>query len=271
MKDNTSCLPRLYGAGRFDSHTKFHALRISPVRAVTRYEIEIFSERGGGIYVDDRYYEIEPGLVIMKRPGQTCHSVLPFLSHFVKFEECGEELDALLRNIPEMQRFEDSEPLVRCVDAIAAAEEEPGAAGQFRLYSHLYGLLAMLARNHDAAPAGTPPTDQYRAAINRSIEYMDAHLGEACALKDLAASARFSPVYYHRLFCRIMGMTPGQYLRNRRLQTACRLLSDTDLSHTEIALRCGFGTSSYFASAFHARYGLSPKQYRRMRQQKYWS
>ena len=48
-----------------------------------------------------------------------------------------------------------------------------------------------------------------------------------------------------------------------RIQTAKKLLESTDLSVTEIAMRCGFNSSSYFTKQFHALTGKTPAQYRK--------
>ena len=60
-----------------------------------------------------------------------------------------------------------------------------------------------------------------------------------------------------------MGTTPTAYITDRRLtKSAQRLVIDQHLSVTQIAYACGFSDSAYFSRRFHARFGVSPKQYR---------
>ena len=60
-----------------------------------------------------------------------------------------------------------------------------------------------------------------------------------------------------------MGTTPTAYITDRRLaMSSQRLVIDQHLSVTQIAYACGFSDSAYFSRRFHARFGVSPKQYR---------
>jgi AraC-like DNA-binding protein len=51
-------------------------------------------------------------------------------------------------------------------------------------------------------------------------------------------------------------------LRRRRLNEACRLLTETNATMTAIAQRCGFGSANYFAQVFRREVGQTPSDYR---------
>ena len=94
-------------------------------------------------------------------------------------------------------------------------------------------------------------------------EYIDRHYGDPqlnCA--QLAAQYHYSANYISRLFTAAFHMSPGAYLIKTRIEAACRLLTQTDLSITEIGERTGFLNSNYFAKAFRRETGLSPSRYR---------
>ncbi|MBR9904309.1 MAG: helix-turn-helix domain-containing protein, partial [Gammaproteobacteria bacterium] len=55
---------------------------------------------------------------------------------------------------------------------------------------------------------------------------------------------------------------PHRYVLNRRLTRARHLLVESFLNMTEIALQCGFGSSSHFSNRFRAETGVSPTEYR---------
>ena len=57
-------------------------------------------------------------------------------------------------------------------------------------------------------------------------------------------------------------MTPMNYLNSCRVAHAARLLLEADLSVTDVAMRCGFSTSQYFATVFKNHFGQTPRAYR---------
>ncbi|MEI3309628.1 MAG: helix-turn-helix transcriptional regulator [Eggerthella lenta] len=68
-----------------------------------------------------------------------------------------------------------------------------------------------------------------------------------------------------RLFKQAEGMTPQEYARTLRMERACELLGDTDLSMAEIAARLGFARQGSFSEAFKERFGATPQEFRALR------
>ena len=81
-------------------------------------------------------------------------------------------------------------------------------------------------------------------------------------LHALARDAGVHPVYLARAFRQQFGCSPGEYLRQRRIDRACAELAETDRSIAAIALDAGFASPSHFATAFRAAMGVSPRDYR---------
>jgi len=86
---------------------------------------------------------------------------------------------------------------------------------------------------------------------------------ESRPLRDLAAEARLSESRFWHIFKDTHGVSPAQWLLDRRLARAIDALSTTDLSVKEISFRAGFGNQSHFSRLFRKRYGRTPVQYRR--------
>jgi len=86
---------------------------------------------------------------------------------------------------------------------------------------------------------------------------------ERLRIGDLARDAGVHPVHLIRSFQRFFGRTPGQYLRERRLEAAAVLLRTTDLPIVDVALRAGFADQSHFTRAFRGRLGVAPGAFRR--------
>lgn len=96
-------------------------------------------------------------------------------------------------------------------------------------------------------------------AVERAIRTMHTHLHELLTLEDLAAVACLSPYYFNRVFRRLIGIPPGEFLSALRFQTARRLLLTTPLSVTDICFEVGFTSMGSFTSRFTQRVGLSPR------------
>jgi AraC family transcriptional regulator len=105
------------------------------------------------------------------------------------------------------------------------------------------------------------PRDR-RRAIEAAL-WLDAHAAEAVSLDDAAAHAELSPFHFLRVFTRILGVTPHQYLVRSRLRHAARLLTDEDRPITDVAYTVGFGDLSNFVRTFHRAAGVSPRVFRK--------
>jgi AraC-like DNA-binding protein len=93
--------------------------------------------------------------------------------------------------------------------------------------------------------------------------WIDAHSSEPIKLERAAQQVGLSPYHFLRLFAKVLGVTPHQYLVRSRLRQAARLLADESLSVTGIALDVGFADLSNFVRTFRRAAGVSPSSFRR--------
>lgn len=99
--------------------------------------------------------------------------------------------------------------------------------------------------------------------INRTLIYIDDHLGDQLDLGALAAIACFSKFHFHRVFKRVAGVSPQEYVRRRRLEMAYHFLSnDSTLGVNEVSDLLGFSSPSNFARSFKALYSFPPRNLR---------
>src|SRR5205085_9601865 len=96
-------------------------------------------------------------------------------------------------------------------------------------------------------------------AVECAIQIMHTHLHEVLTLEDLASVAYLSPSHFNRVFCRLIGIPPGEFLSALRFQAARRLLLTTSLSVTDICFEVGYSSTGTFTSRFTQRVGLSPR------------
>ena len=101
--------------------------------------------------------------------------------------------------------------------------------------------------------------------IKLMMIYVHEHYGDRISVSDLADAAHLSKRACFRVFQEYLHMTPVEYITSYRLQIACRMLAEEKYTVTEIAYRCGLGSSSYFGRVFREAKGCTPVEYR-----KYW-
>lgn len=88
-------------------------------------------------------------------------------------------------------------------------------------------------------------------------------LAESLPLTDLAAHAKVSVRTLTRRFREEVGLSPGQWLTQQRVDLARHLLETTDWPVDLVAHRAGFGTGASLRQHLHAAIGVSPQAYRR--------
>jgi AraC family transcriptional regulator len=99
----------------------------------------------------------------------------------------------------------------------------------------------------------------YVGRVNRAIDHITRNLAEPLDLKDVARVACFSPYHFHRIFQGLVGETIAAFIKRVRLQRAIFLLAHRKgASLTEIALSCGFSSSSDFSRSFRKAFGVPP-------------
>ena len=109
--------------------------------------------------------------------------------------------------------------------------------------------------------SGAPLRDRGRAVD--AAQWLDAHAAEHIDLTGAASVVGLSPFHFLRVFARVLGVTPHQYLVRARLRRAARLLADDSRSITDVAFDAGFGDLSNFVRTFHRAAGASPGSFRR--------
>lgn len=100
------------------------------------------------------------------------------------------------------------------------------------------------------------------------VTLMEANLHEPLTLDELACHTRLSRRQLERLFQRYLGRTPTRYYMDLRLVRARQLLQQTEMPVTDVAIACGFVSPPHFTKCYHERYGRSPSDERRRREER---
>ncbi len=94
------------------------------------------------------------------------------------------------------------------------------------------------------------------------IELMEANIEQPLMPSELADAIGISKRQLERLFQRYLGNTPSGYYTELRLGEGKRLLAQTSLKITDIALACGFPSPGYFSNRYRGQFGYSPREER---------
>ena len=177
------------------------------------------------------------------------------------------ELDPML--LMERRRFVIDRDRVTCGGGIAALDLAHALIAEHhgetfaRLVSDwfLYREIGMAAD-----PQRGSLTDRLGTTsepVLTAVAAMEAHVADPLTLDALARGAGVSARQLNRLFNRHLGHSTMRYYLSLRLQTARRLLENSSLSMTDIALATGFASSSNFSRAYAAAHGEPPSNLRR--------
>jgi AraC-like DNA-binding protein len=119
--------------------------------------------------------------------------------------------------------------------------------------------LAKLARDPDL-----------ERRLDRARAYIDESFDAAIDLDAIATSAAFSRFHFHRLFREHFGVTPHEYVTEKRVTRARELLAATEMPITEVCLAVGFESLGSFSTMFRRHVGRPPSTYRRVIVQNRW-
>lgn len=99
------------------------------------------------------------------------------------------------------------------------------------------------------------------------VQTLIAHLSSSCdqqwTLAEMADSCSIQRTQLGKIFQKLTGSTPMEYLFRIRTERAKTLLGETDIKIIDIAFECGYGSSQYFANAFKQSMGMTPSAYRK--------
>jgi AraC-like DNA-binding protein len=100
--------------------------------------------------------------------------------------------------------------------------------------------------------------------IRTLTRFIDMHLADKLCLATLAEAVRLSPSYLCRACRQSFQCSPMQYVMRRRLIAARRLLKQSTMALSELALSCGFADQAHFTRVFRAATGETPRRWRRL-------
>ncbi len=105
------------------------------------------------------------------------------------------------------------------------------------------------------------------AVVNQVILYIEEHVDEKIAIDHIAKACFYSVSGIQHLFSKYMKMSLSDFIRKKKIEKACFLLSYTNLDGANIAEKLSYNSQSYFITQFQKEMAMTPTQYRRMYQE----
>ncbi|MFN8571425.1 MAG: AraC family transcriptional regulator [Gemmatimonadaceae bacterium] len=122
-------------------------------------------------------------------------------------------------------------------------------------------VLELLSRY--AVPTTSSNTSRHAPSwFGRALELLHDRCTEEISIAEIARACDVHPVYLARVFRKQLGQTPGDVLRQARLQRAAALLTTSNWPLSQVAVSCGFVDQSHLTTAFRRSCTMTPGSYR---------
>ena len=254
-------LPKIISLGIYNAQNSIKNKTITARRKTTMFEIELPMENGGISYIDNKSNRIVENMIICAKPGQLRHTRLPFKCYFVHIIVNEGAVFEILSSLPDYIESENTDDIKEIFESLCKHHNTGLPDDDILVQSLILRLVYTLSSfDHSRRIKHSPKSNRHRI-IEQTVEYIDNNLSSDLSLEALAEKAKFTPIYFHKLFKRSTGKTLHRYIEEKRIKKSIDLLLSTDMTLTEISYECGFSSQSYFSYAFKREMKLSPREY----------
>lgn len=131
----------------------------------------------------------------------------------------------------------------------------------------LEAYLSLLEKSKETSQSPSVPSrtlsEEDEALMNRIMAFVEAHISDSeIGIDDMASASAMSRSSLNRKMKSLVGLTPGDFLREARIKRAKELLTENGASVASVAYRCGFADPKYFSRVFRQSTGVSPSEYK---------
>lgn len=174
---------------------------------------------------------------------------------------CAHVLSQFGMTAPIVIKGQEGPNLKKLFSKMFSIQKNDRAYGDYSCSGYVYAYIIEFHRLMDTRE-NRQRSERFRL-LSPVLDYIDRNFNRDFPLTELADIAGITPQHLCRIFRETMNMRPNEYLTQRRLQEAKRLIEQNELSISEAAARSGFPDASYFSTVFRRYEGVSPAEYRK--------
>jgi len=185
----------------------------------------------------------------------------PFSYKWINF--CGTEADNLISHTGFTKQFPVSPtfPLEEILALFDGANADTSTfASRIRSNAAVMILFAYFAQNYPSDTLNSDKYDYKSCAVN----YISANLHkDTLCVQNIADNVGICRAHLYRIFKKNFGISPMNYIKNTKIESACEILKSTSLPIKYVAYSVGFSDPLYFSLSFKKSIGVSPSQFRK--------
>lgn len=160
----------------------------------------------------------------------------------------------------------NDDDIVKCINKVIKEYFTKDIGFELAVKAYIYELIVQLIRKYVKRIFTREEFDLKVVNLRRFntiLKYIGDNFAGKISIDELAAMANVSKYHFCRLFKQITGKSAVDYINKLKIDKAIKLLCESNLNITEIALSCGFNDSNYFSRIFKKYKGISPVQFRK--------
>ncbi|MDU7026899.1 AraC family transcriptional regulator [Robinsoniella peoriensis] len=227
------------------------------------YTVHFVFDGCGIFHISKKEHLLKKGDAFIIFPGEAhdysnySHSSLGLLWIELSGSNCKELFSYLLSNNQYVFKNVSTENAGQQLLDILEYLSPPVTINKYELSSKIYTFIMYLLDLMTGIPTKNTP-----ALIVKALTYIDENFTGQIQIRDIADNLHISHTYLTKLFQKNVGVTPVKYINMKRIEYACYLLQNTDLSCESISDKTGIYDNAYFHKMFKSVKGMTPVQYK---------
>ena len=232
-------------------------------------EIDILLEGNCAHTLNENSFQIFPGdfTVMYKHDFHSYHSEDPYIFFSIRIDVA--QMPPFIMSLIKEMEFplvgnlnqRETQKILAWGLAIKRLNEHPSPHCNTEIHSYLALIIIKLIEKskHIYKSKNNNGTNY----LDKALEYIEQNSENEIYLEQIAQEIHISPNYLSKIFKENTGMGITEYITRLRVAKAEQLIIETELSITEIAFLCGFGSQSSFSRAFNKYSGCSALEFKR--------